>query len=120
MELSRIILIVLKDERGKLRLSDFFTQIVTDPAFKKLIMKPSNTEILHTIDVLVYDQYIIRSERDGMAEYQLSSKGYAKLKAWYAPQKLLNLISTDVVKILTIIATMLSIIATYLSIKAKL
>lgn len=118
MELSRIILLILKQESGKLRLSELFSRILIHPAFQKLRTRPSNTYIAHKIDVLVYDEYIIKAMNAD--EYQLSTKGYNRLKSWYDPQKVLNLISTDVAKILTIIATILSIVATYFTIKSRL
>jgi DNA-binding HxlR family transcriptional regulator len=120
MELSRIILFVLADEKGKLRLSEFLRQILESPAFSRLILTPSNKEITHTIDVLVHDGYIIKTVSAGHDEYQLSSRGYDRLKAWYTPRKFLSLMSNDVAKMLSIVATILSIIATYVSIKMKL
>ncbi len=120
MELSRIILLVLEDEKRKLRLSEFLRQILEHPAFSRLIITPSNTHITHTIDILSHDGFIIKTTSGGYDEYQLSSKGYDRLKAWYTPKKFLSLMSNDVAKVLTIVATVLSIIATYFSIRSRL
>lgn len=120
MELSRIILLVLEDEKSKIRLSEFFRQIIEYPAFQRMITPPSNTQINHTIDVLIHDGYIIKSSSGGTDFYQLSSKGYNRLKAWYSPEKLVSHMSDNLTKVLTLIATILSIVATYFSIKGSM
>ena len=80
---------------------------------------PSEAEIRHIIDLLVEDAFVIKTHNGGWDEYQISNKGYAKLRSWYAPKKILSVISNDFAKILSIVATILSILATYLSIKAR-
>ena len=116
MELSRIILLILRDEKRKVPLAILLRHIVTDGHFESLLHKPSTTEITHTLDLLVEDGYVIKSPGSTGGEFQIGTKGYERLKAWYTPTKFMNLISTDVSKMLSIIATILGIVATYLSI----
>lgn len=81
---------------------------------------PSSTEVFHAVDLLVEDALIIKTNNGAWEEFQISNKGYARLRAWYAPKKLLSIMSNDFAKILSIVATILSILATYLSIKSRL
>ena len=116
MELSRIILLILRDEKRKLPLAVLLRHVVMNTHFVALLHKPNTTEISHTIDLLAEDGYIIRSAGSTGGEYQIGTKGYERLKAWYTPTKFMNLISTDVSKMLSVIATILGIVATYISI----
>ena len=119
MQLSTIILTVLKGRRGKvfgtelLRLvSDYYAKYTTNRT-------PSKEEVFHAVDLIIEDSFIIKTHNGAWEEFQISNKGYAKLRAWYAPKKVLSIISNDFAKILSIIATILSILATYLSITSR-
>ena len=113
MQLSRLILIILKERQGNIPLTELLKAIATS-----MRDVPDNGAILHQLDLLVDDGLIIRTHNGGWNEYQLSSKGYAKLKAWYEPKKFFALMSNDFAKGLSIVATILSIIATYFSIRS--
>lgn len=120
MQLSTIILGILKTRRGKMHVTELLRLVKAYYQRNKLVLSsPSENEILHTIDLLVEDALVIKMHNGAWDEYQISNKGYAKLRAWYAPKKMLAIISTDFAKILSIVATILSILATYLSIKAR-
>lgn len=119
MQLSTIILTVLKKRRVKV----YGTELIrlVNVYFDKFSSekKPSKEEILHAVDLLIEDGLIIKTHNGAWEEFQISNKGYAKLRAWYAPKKVASIISNDFAKILSIVATILSIFATYLSIKSR-
>lgn len=120
MQLSTIILGILKTRRGKMHVTELLRLVNTYyNRNKKSLSKPLEAEILHSIDLLVEDALIIKTHNGAWDEYQISNKGYAKLRSWYAPKKVLSVISNDFAKMLSIVATILSILATYLSIKAR-
>ncbi len=119
MQLATIILGILKTRRGKVNNTELIRLVTLHFSRKGITNIPSEQEILHTIDVLVDDGHIIKTHNGGWDEFQISSKGYARLKAWYEPKKMLSFVSNDVAKILSIVATVLSILATFLSIKSR-
>ncbi len=118
MQLSTIILQVLKKRRGKVYSAELI-RLVNTYCNKAKCGAPTNEEIFHALDLLVEDAFVIKTYNGAWEEFQISNKGYARLRAWYAPKKMLSIISNDFAKILSIIATILSILATYLSIKSR-
>lgn len=119
MQLATIILGILKTRRGKIHSTELVVLVVQHFARKGIDNIPSEKEIHHTIDLLVDDGHIIKTNNGAWEEFQISTKGYARLKAWYEPKKMLSIMSNDVAKILSIVATILSILATYLSIRSR-
>lgn len=119
MQLATIILGILKTRRGKVHRQELVRLVRYH--FERRGMKgiPDFEEINHSIDLLVDDGHIIKTHNGAWDEFQLSTKGYARLKAWHATKKVLFVISNDFAKLLSIVATVLSILATYLSIKAR-
>ena len=113
MQLSKLILTILKERRGNVPFAELL-KVITNSTHNLF----DSGAILHQLDLLVDDGLIIRTHNGGWNEYQLSSKGYAKLKAWYEPKKFFALMSNDFAKGLSIVATILSIIATYFSIRS--
>ncbi len=120
MQLSTIILIILRDRRGKIHSTELLRLIAKYYKDYASTLAPSSMEILHAVDLLVEDALIIKTNNGAWEEFQISNKGYARLRAWYAPKKLLSIMSNDLAKVLSIVATILSILATYLSIKSRL
>ncbi len=119
MKLSTIILGILKTRRGKMHVTELLRLVGAYYDRNKVLSKPSEAEILHAVDLLVEDALVIKMHNGAWDEFQISNKGYARLRAWYAPKKMLSVISNDFAKMLSIVATILSILATYLSIKAR-
>jgi DNA-binding PadR family transcriptional regulator len=120
MQLSTIILGILKTRRGKMHVTELLRLVKAYYQRNKLTLSsPSEVEIMHCLDLLVEDALVIKMHNGAWDEYQISNKGYARLRAWYAPKKMLAVISNDFAKMLSIVATILSILATYLSIKAR-
>jgi hypothetical protein len=119
MQLSTIILSVLKNRRGKVHSTELLRLIVRYYNDYTSTLAPSAEEVFHAVDLLVEDSLIIKTNNGAWEEFQISNKGYARLRAWYAPKKLLSIMSNDLAKILSIVATILSILATYLSIKSR-
>lgn len=120
MQLSTIILSILKGRKGKVHSTELFHLIIKYYKDYMVASTPSSTEVFHAVDLLVEDALIIKTNNGAWEEFQISNKGYARLRAWYAPKKLLSIMSNDFAKILSIVATILSILATYLSIKSRL
>lgn len=118
MQLSTIILSVLKGRRGKVYSAELI-RLISKYCTKAKCLVPKNEEVFHTLDLLVEDGFVIKTYNGAWEEFQISNKGYARLRAWYAPKKFLSIVSTDFAKILSIIATILSILATYLSITSR-
>lgn len=119
MHISTIILSVLKKIKTKVYQAELLNLVRKYYSEYANAKTPTETEILHALDLLIDDNFVIRTHNGVWEEFQISNKGYAKLKAWYAPKKMITLISNDFAKILSIVATILSILATYLSIKSK-
>lgn len=119
MQLATIILGILKTRKGKIHNTELMALIVQHFTRKGIRDIPSEKEIHHTIDLLVDDGHVIKTNNGAWEEFQISSKGYARLKAWYAPKKMLSIMSNDVAKVLSIVATILSILATYFSIRSR-
>jgi hemin uptake protein HemP len=119
MQSSTIILRILEGKRAKVHSTELLRSVRDYVAKRKLTASFTDQLILHEIDLLVEDGHIIRTHNGAWYEFQISNKGYAKLKAWYEPKKLLSIMSNDFAKMLSIIATILSIFATYLSIKSR-
>ncbi len=119
MQLSTIILSVLKSKRGKIHLTELLLLVRGYYASYSTGRAPADQEIVHALDLLVDDSAVIKTHNGAWEEFQISNKGYAKLRAWYAPKRVMSVISNDFAKILSIIATILSIFATILSIKAR-
>ncbi len=119
MQLSTIILSVLKAQRGAVHFVLLGSLIAKYYQEYGAGTPPSEKEIRHALDLLVEDALVIKLHNGAWDEFQISNKGYAKLRAWYAPKKLLSIMSNDFAKILSIVATILSIFATYLSIKSR-
>ncbi len=118
MQLSTIILHVLKERRGKVYSTELI-RLIGVYCTKTKCSSPTNEQILHALDLLVEDAFVIKTNNGAWEEFQISNKGYAKLRAWYAPKKMLSIVSNDFAKMLSIIATILSILATYLSIRSR-
>lgn len=119
MQLSTIILRFLKDRQGKVHIHELL-RLVNQYYFSSMDgAVPSEREVRHAIDLLVEDSLVIRTHNGAWEEFQISNKGYGKLRAWYAPKRLASIMSNDFAEVLSIVATILSIFATYLSIKSR-
>ncbi len=119
MQLSTIILHVLKKRRGKVYSTELLRLINVFCTKQIKCPTPPKEEVFHALDLLVEDGFVIKTYNGAWEEFQISNKGYARLRAWYAPKKVFSLISNDFAKMLSIIATILSILATYLSIRSR-
>lgn len=119
MTLSNIILILLRSEKGRVSVTKLFYLVGNYYKNNTKERSPSQPQILHAVDLLSEDGFVIKTISGNLVEFQISNKGYGKLRSWYAPKKMLSIISNDLAKMLSIVATALSILATFLSIKAR-
>lgn len=119
MQLSTIILSVLKSKKGRIHLTELLSLVRTYYSSYSTGEIPTDQEIVHSLDLVIEDGFVLKTYNGAWEEFQLSNKGYARLRAWYAPKKMMSVISNDFAKILSIVATILSIFATILSIKAR-